>query len=197
MRSLLTLALFAASVVSAFGQKGFQHTFPTVQATGASAFVDARLSGRRLPQFHAVQVDVTGAPATCTINLDGSLDGTLAFDLLTGQTCTSDVLFNVVDEPARYVRSNLTAVTGSVETATDCTNATPIVVTTGTHAWATGDLVTIVSVVGNTACNVTANAITVLTSTTFELDGTTGSGAYVSGGTVTSVPTVSVRYAGQ
>lgn len=65
---------------------------------------------------------------------------------------------------------------------TAATNASPIAVTvTGTHGLATGTSVTITGVVGNTATNGTF----VLTSTgasTFTLDGTTGNGAYVSGG---------------
>lgn len=71
-------------------------------------------------------------------------------------------------------------------TATNCTNASPIVVTTSTaHALTGRERVTITGVTGNTACNVSANAITVLSTTTFSLIGTSGNGAYAAGGTVT------------
>lgn len=69
---------------------------------------------------------------------------------------------------------------GQVITA--ATNASPIVVQSVAHGYTTGDIVTVVGVVGNTAANVTGNTVTVLTADTFELDGTTGNAAYTSGG---------------
>lgn len=70
---------------------------------------------------------------------------------------------------------------GTVEGAT---NASPIVVTITAHGYATGDQATIQNVLGNTAAN--GNwTITVLTDDTFSLDGSTGNGAYTSGGTCT------------
>lgn len=82
---------------------------------------------------------------------------------------------------------------------TNCSNATPIVVTVRDPSTFNADnelpfrnmqfmpldngsLVTISGVLGNTACNVTDNAITVLTPTTFSLTGTAGNGSYLSGG---------------
>lgn len=63
------------------------------------------------------------------------------------------------------------------------TNASPIVITTGAaHGLSTGDFVTIRQVGGNTAANVTNNEIIVLTPTTYSLNGTTGNGAYTTGG---------------
>ncbi len=64
------------------------------------------------------------------------------------------------------------------------TNASPIVITSATHGYTTGDVVTIAGVAGNTAANGTWTII-VLTSTTFSLTGSTGNGAYTSGGTST------------
>lgn len=64
------------------------------------------------------------------------------------------------------------------------TNASPIVITTTTnHGLTTGDKVTITGVTGNTAANGTFT-ITVTGAATFSLDGSTGNGAYTSGGTV-------------
>lgn len=64
------------------------------------------------------------------------------------------------------------------------TNATPIVVTTTTtHGLSSGDFVFIDGVTGNTAAN-GHFSITVVSPTSFSLDGSVGSGAYVSGGLV-------------
>lgn len=74
---------------------------------------------------------------------------------------------------------------------TNCSNANPIVVTIQTPVAAddlsfvpldAGSLVTISGVSGNTACNVSEQAINVLTATTFELTGVAGNGAYTVGG---------------
>ena len=67
-------------------------------------------------------------------------------------------------------------------TVTGATNASPIVITSTAHGLVTGTRVTVVDVLGNTAAN-GAFAITVLTANTFSLTGSTGNGAYTSGGT--------------
>lgn len=71
-------------------------------------------SGFAVPSnsFHTVQVVITGSPSGCTINLDGSLDGTNWFDLSGGQTCTASVMFHVVNRAVLNVRANLTALSG-------------------------------------------------------------------------------------
>ncbi len=64
---------------------------------------------------------------------------------------------------------------------TDATNASPIVITSVGHGLTTGSRVTIASVTGNTAANGTW-VVTFVDADTFSLDNSTGSGAYVSGG---------------
>jgi hypothetical protein len=64
---------------------------------------------------------------------------------------------------------------------TDATNASPIVVTSAGHGLATGDRVTVAGVLGNTAANGTF-AVTRVSDDTFSLDGSSGDGAYDSGG---------------
>lgn len=77
--------------------------------------------------------------------------------------------------------ANVTAPLAS--TIVGATNATPIVITTSAnHLYATGDSVAITGVGGNTAANGYWK-ITVLSATTYSLDGSVGSGAYTSGGT--------------
>lgn len=69
-------------------------------------------------------------------------------------------------------------------TITGATNASPIVITVTNHGYQTGDQAAIIGVLGNTAAN--GNwTITVLTANTFSLNGSTGNGAYTSGGTCT------------
>lgn len=64
------------------------------------------------------------------------------------------------------------------------TNASPIVITTtAAHGLTTGDFVYIDGVGGNTGAN-GYFSVTVLTSSTFSLDSSTGTGAYTSGGRV-------------
>lgn len=72
----------------------------------------------------------------------------------------------------------------SVASVSGATNATPIVVTTsGAHGLATDALVTINGVQGNITANGTF-PITVLSPTTFSLNGSQGTAAYTTGGTV-------------
>lgn len=79
--------------------------------------------------------------------------------------------------------TDLQAALSAGPTGTAYTNASPIVVTTGVHGLATGASVTISGVGGNTAAN-GSWPITVLSTTTFSLDGSVGNGAYTSGGTI-------------
>lgn len=74
-------------------------------------------------------------------------------------------------------------VRGSV--VTGATNASPIVVTTDTpHGLSTGAILYIRGVLGNTAANQETPNITVISPTTFSINGSTGNGAYTSGGFV-------------
>ncbi len=77
---------------------------------------------------------------------------------------------------------------GESGAVTGATNASPIVITTGsTFGLVTGEVVTISGVGGNTAANGTFT-ITVLSATTFQLNGSTGNGTYTSGGIWTLPP---------
>jgi hypothetical protein len=72
----------------------------------------------------------------------------------------------------------------AVKTITGATNASPIVITSTAHGYSNGDFVHISGVAGNTAAN-GLFAIQNVAANTFELVGSTGSGAYTSGGDVT------------
>jgi hypothetical protein len=69
--------------------------------------------------------------------------------------------------------------TGSV---TGASNASPVVITSASHGLQTGQRVTVSGVGGNTAANGTF-VVTRVDANTFSLDGSTGNGAYTSGGT--------------
>ncbi len=73
---------------------------------------------------------------------------------------------------------------GAAQTITGATNASPIQITVANHGLATGETIVIASVGGNTAANGTW-VITVTGVNTFTLNGSTGNGAYTSGGTAT------------
>lgn len=69
---------------------------------------------------------------------------------------------------------DITAITGA-------SNQVPIVVTAAGHGMSTGDRASISGVLGNTAANGTWT-VTVIDADTFSLDGSSGNGAYTSGG---------------
>lgn len=98
-----------------------------------------------------------------------------------GQIFTPDAV--TFTRPANVDAYTAQEVVGINLAVTGATNASPIVITTAAHGLATGDVVTIASVGGNTAANGTFR-VTVVSSTTFQLDGSTGNGSYTSGGTV-------------
>lgn len=71
-------------------------------------------------------------------------------------------------------------------TITGATNAAPIVCTFTNHGYSTGDVVQITGAAGNTATNGVWK-ITVLTSSTFSLDDSSGNGTWTSGGAVAPI----------
>lgn len=70
----------------------------------------------------------------------------------------------------------------STAAITNATNATPIVITSNGHGLSNNDRVAIAGVGGNTAANGIWSVANVAANT-FELEGSTGSGAYTAGGT--------------
>jgi hypothetical protein len=66
-------------------------------------------------------------------------------------------------------------------TITGASNASPIVITCASHGLTTGARITISGVGGNTAANGTF-VVTRVDANSFSLDGSTGNGAYTSGG---------------
>lgn len=83
--------------------------------------------------------------------------------------------------------ANTMSISYSISNTTGAGVSPIVVTTTSTHALATAQQVTISGVNGCTAANGTYQ-ITVISSTTFSLNGTTGNGGYTSGGTVNTTP---------
>ena len=106
MKRLLLLLLLAAVAVAQYSPVTFKWSAMT--ATGTTAALPLPYGFSQ----HTLQILVTGSPSGCTVNLDGSLDGTHWFDLSGGQTCTSNTMFHVVSKPVAYVRGDLTALSG-------------------------------------------------------------------------------------
>lgn len=131
----------------------------------------------------ARQVDMSNYPAT---TLDGrTRTMTFRADLeVTNAAATGVALL-------KDSSSNALIMTGTTYSITNATNTSPIQITTLTpNTFTTGQVVAIAGVGGNVAAN-GAFTITVINSTNFQLNGTTGNGAYTNGGQVCNPLTTS------
>lgn len=92
-----------------------------------------------------------------------------------------DASSNAFDDGGAIFQRHQVAITGA-------TNATPIVITANAHGFANGNTVAIRGVLGNTAANNKSTTptwtVSNQTTNTFELSGSSGNGAYASGGYV-------------
>lgn len=129
----------------------------------------------------AAQVVATQNPNTLNNNFgNGPMPEAAALSVLAGGTVLA---LRAAEVTPGSVRGKGSAVGGGI---TDATNASPIeVTTTNPHGLITGAVVTIAGVVGNVGANGTFK-ITKTGASTFTLDGSTGTGAWVSGGTITT-----------
>lgn len=111
---------------------------------------------------------------------------------LYGRPCKFRLLRDDVNAASAFVLT-LRAVIAGLFGISNCANngAGLIRVTTaGNHGLVTGDGVTITGVVGTTEADASWSTITVINATTFDLDGSTFTNVYVSGGTYTADKTV-------
>ena len=110
-----------------------------------------------------------------------------------GATATAEIYKNVAGTWTQLATAPVKGVGAAI---TGATNAGPIVITSIAHGLSSGDQVTIAGVNGNTAANNTpangAWTITVLDADHFQLNGSTGNGAYTNGGTWSH--TVTLRF---
>ena len=115
---------------------------------------------------------------------------------------TNTTFFTSAAVPGDFIIS-CTSTSGAITfddftiTKQNCSVESPInVTTTAAHGYSTGAQVTITGAVGNTACNVTDNLITVIDTTHFTLDGTTGTVKWTGSGSITSDPRIVGHYLG-
>lgn len=89
---------------------GTTRSFITQTATGATVAFDPAM----VTQDHGSQIVVTGGPAGCTYDLEGSNDGgTTWFDITASPvTCTSTVESFVTGKPVDMVRGDLVTLSG-------------------------------------------------------------------------------------
>ena len=136
--------------------------------------------------------DPSASPVVSSDTVLFCMDGNTAVCTATKIDATHYTLVKVCDAPVRTdcgtgimgkVRYNTAAGICGRVAVTAATNESPIKITVeSTTALRTGDHVDISGVLGNTAANVSNQAITVISDTQFTLDGTTGTGDYTSGG---------------
>lgn len=94
----------------------------TLRAPGTTYAANLRMAAHK----HTLQVAVTGSPASCSVQLEGTLDdpssATVTWANLSGaQTCTSSVMFHVAERPVRAVRATVTALSGGSSPAVTIT----------------------------------------------------------------------------
>jgi hypothetical protein len=103
---------------------------------------------------------------------------------------------NIATDNIKCILVRLASIS-AVKTISGATNATPIVITSTSHGFSSGDLVAIVQVGGNTAAN-GVFSITVLNANTFSLQNiatgadVAGNGAYTSGGLIVPLSTTAL-----
>ena len=67
---------------------------------------------RQVPETWTVQTTTTGTPTTVTIDVEGSMDGETFHQVAQHTVSGTGDLFHVVNTPLRYIRLNLTTLTG-------------------------------------------------------------------------------------
>lgn len=110
MKKLFPVFLIAAAALLA---EGGTVNLGTLSALGASAPVRLQRANHK----HTIQIVVTGGPATCSVQLEGSLDDpakeTMTWANVSGaQTCTATTTVFTIDKPVTAIRANLTILTG-------------------------------------------------------------------------------------
>lgn len=117
------------------------------------------------------------------VQLDDTLSGVLVAKNGSPSPTDADSLpiFRVYGPDGFMANGSGTTSVLQTGTITGATNASPIVITSVGHGLQTGTRVTISGVLGNTAANGTWT-ITRIDADTFSLIGSTGNGAYTSGG---------------
>jgi hypothetical protein len=171
----------------------------TARGTPLAAYTGHASLGRTIPNFVAGTVTEPAyagfARQPVTMGAPSTPAGTTRRSANTGEVLFPAKVSPAADEEVGYALfwsaltggvlydANPLPETGATLTVTAATNAGPIVLTIGTHSLANGMFVRVAGVGGNTAANGDWQ-ITVVNATQISLNGSTGNGAYTSGGTV-------------
>lgn len=113
---LLTIALlFAGSLLAQ--NKWVHHTFDAQTGTGSLTGIHVPTPNGGYPVDHTAVLIVTGSPATCQLSVEGSTNNSNYFSIGdTSETaeadCTASLMFHISGKLVRYVRPNLTTLTG-------------------------------------------------------------------------------------
>lgn len=86
-------------------------TFAALSATGTTTAQGIRVTGG-YARTHGIQAVTTGGPTTATLDLEGTIDGTNWFAILSGVDASSSIISAVADKPVKQIRFNLTALAG-------------------------------------------------------------------------------------
>lgn len=116
--------------------------------------------------------------------LESTVVGTVIIRGAANQPSDSDIPPSYRVYSASGVMPGMTGTLNTADTGTitAASNASPIVVTSAGHNRQTGDVLKITGVLGNTATNGTFT-VTKVDANSFSLNGSSGNGAYSSGGT--------------
>lgn len=104
----LVLVLVLSIPLASYAQQIFvTKSLAAATATGAGT----SSSSFGLLSKHSWHVIVTGSPASVTVNLEGTIDGSNWFTLDSSTTTTSEMR-HVVNKPVTQIRANLATLTG-------------------------------------------------------------------------------------
>lgn len=201
-------ATASGAVLLRFGGRGFGTSMNAANKAGidfiASELFSATAQGAEI-RFTTTPIGTTTAAEAMRLNDKGYLQlgtatgsaGPYLLELRKAYT-TNSGLTNTVhsqwtgvgagtvnDRYAGYKAQGGDAASVQTVAVSAATNATPIVLTTATHTFATGNTLAVSGVGGNTAAN-GLWTVTIADNTHVSLDTSVGNGAYTSGGTVTN-----------
>jgi hypothetical protein len=111
-RSLTFPAQTATGVTAGVALPFGMHSFD-----GAGAVEPYNTTPTTMPTIHTFQLNVTGAPTSCTYQVEGSLDSQGAatgtfFDATGPLNCTVNTIVHISGRPLAMIRGNLTALAG-------------------------------------------------------------------------------------
>jgi len=87
-----------------------QKTLDAATATGVDA--NGALTFKKVPPNWTVQIKYTSNPSSVIVDIEGSLDGANYTQIAQHTAAAADDIFHISGKPVKYIRANLTALTG-------------------------------------------------------------------------------------